>query len=404
MSGEAITHLSAAAHRPQSEAAVLELSIVIPCLNEAETIGVCVVKAVGFLKRHRIAGEVIVADNGSTDDSRTIVRCLGARVVEVAARGYGAALQAGIAAAEGRYVIMGDGDDSYDFNDLMPFVASLRAGAELVVGNRFKGGIASGAMPPLHRYLGNPVLSFIGRFFFHVGIGDFHCGLRGFARAAIVGLELQTTGMEFASEMIVRAALAGLKIAEVPTRLAKDGRTRKPHLHTWRDGWRHLRFLLLFSPRWLFLYPGIVLIALGVGANAALLPGPVAIGRTVVLDIHTMLVACAAAIVGVQSVCCALIAQQYASARKLLPVVPRYRSVLGFFTLERMLILGGLVFLGGLGGIVWAFATWTSLDFGDLGLTRELRLVIVSVSALAIGAQMMLAGFLAGAIAIGVRE
>jgi Glycosyl transferase family 2 len=299
--------------RRAGEAAILpetglELSIVIPCLNEAETIGTCVVKAVGFLRRHCIRGEVVVADNGSTDDSRAIVRGLGGRVVEVPVRGYGAALRAGTAAARGRYVIIGDADDSYDFSDLMPFLASLRAGNELVVGNRFKGGIKPGAMPALHKYLGNPVLSFIGRLLFRVGLGDFHCGLRGFAREAILGLDLHTTGMEFASEMIVCASLAGLSIAEVPTILSKDGRSRPPHLRTWRDGWRHLRFLLLYSPRWLFFYPGFALIVIGLAMNLLLLPGPVTIGLGVVLDIHTMLVADAAAIVGVQSVCFALIA------------------------------------------------------------------------------------------------
>jgi glycosyltransferase involved in cell wall biosynthesis len=381
-----------------------ELSIVIPCLNEAETIGTCIMKAVGFLRRHRISGEVVVADNGSTDASRAIVRSLGGRVVDVPVRGYGAALRAGTEAAQGRYVIIGDADDSYDFSDLMPFLASLRAGSELVVGNRFKGGIKPGAMPALHKYLGNPVLSFIGRLFFRVGLGDFHCGLRGFAREAILGLELNTTGMEFASEMIVRASLAGLSIVEVPTTLSKDGRSRPPHLRTWRDGWRHLRFLLLYSPRWLFLYPGFALIAVGVALNLLLLPGPVAIGRGVVLDIHSMLVASAAAIVGVQSVCFALIAQKYATAQKLLPLSPRYRRFLDFFTLERMLIFGGVIFLAGLLGIGAAFASWKDVHFGDLGLTRELRQVTLSVTGLAIGAQVMLSGFLSGAVAIGLRE
>ena len=235
----------------------LELSIIIPCLNEAETIGACVKKASDFLKRNALSGEVIVADNGSTDGSQSIARRLGARLIEVPVRGYGAALQGAIAAAKGHYVVMGDADDSYEFSDLMDFLVRLRAGDQLVMGNRFKGRIEPGAMSALHRYLGNPLLSFIGRLFFRNSVGDFYCGLRGFSREAIVRLDLRTTGMEFAIEMVVRAALAGLKITEIPTTLSKDGRTRSSHLRTWRDGWRTLRFLLLYSPRWLFLYPGL---------------------------------------------------------------------------------------------------------------------------------------------------
>src|SRR5258708_9301098 len=252
----------------------LELSIVIPCLNEADTIGACISKAAGFLSRFAITGEIVVVDNGSTDDSPRIARELGARVVEAPTQGYGTALQAGIAAARGRYVIMGDGDDSYDFSDLMPFVASLHAGYQLVIGNRFKGEIKPGAMPILHRYLGNPLLSFIGRLFFKNTVGDYYCGLRGFSREAIMRLDLRMTGMEFAIEMVVRAAMLGLRIAEVPTTLSKDGRARSSHLRTWRDGWRTLRFLLLYSPPWLFLYPGVTLIALGASTTLFLLPGP----------------------------------------------------------------------------------------------------------------------------------
>ena len=256
----------------------IELSILMPCLNEAETLATCIEKARGFLHRSGVAGEVIVADNGSTDASRDIARALGARVVEVAARGYGAALSAGIAAARGRYVIMGDSDDSYDFAALDGFVAKLRQGADLVMGNRFRGGIADKAMPRLHRYLGNPVLSFMGRLFFRSPIGDFHCGLRGFARAAILDLRLAAPGMEFASEMVVKATLAGLKVAEVPTTLKPDGRSRPPHLNSWRDGWRHLKLLLTFAPHWLFLYPGVGLAAAGGCLTLALIPGPLVLG------------------------------------------------------------------------------------------------------------------------------
>src|SRR5271170_1518471 len=240
----------------------------MPCLNEAETVATCVRKAMGFLAASGISGEVLVADNGSTDGSQRLAEEAGARVVPISEKGYGNALMGGILAARGKYVIMGDADDSYDFTNLMPFVTELRNGADLVMGNRFKGGIAPGAMPALHRYLGTPVLSFIGRLFFHSNIGDFNCGLRGFRRDSAIKLGLQATGMEFATEMIVKAALAHQKIVEVPTTLAKDGRSRPPHLNTWRDGWRHLRFLMLFSPTWLFLYPGLVLLIVGLGFGA----------------------------------------------------------------------------------------------------------------------------------------
>ena len=237
----------------------LELTILMPCLNEARTLPACIAKARRFLDTAGVRGEVLVADNGSTDGSQALAMSLGARVVDVPERGYGAALIAGIDAARGRFVVMGDSDDSYDFEHLQPFVDALRGGAQLVMGNRFAGGIRPGAMPPLHRYLGNPVLSFIGRAFFKVRVRDFHCGLRGFERDALLALGLHCKGMEFASEMVVKAALGGLRIAEVPTTLSPDGRDRAPHLRSWRDGWRHLRFLLLFTPRWLFLYPGVVL-------------------------------------------------------------------------------------------------------------------------------------------------
>jgi glycosyltransferase involved in cell wall biosynthesis len=392
--------------RPEQQAQDqgLELSIVIPCLNEADTIGACITKAVGFLGRSELVGEVIVADNGSTDGSQRIVGQLGARLVEVPTRGYGAALQAGIAAARGRYVIMGDADDSYDFSDLMPFVASLRAGYQLVIGNRFKCEIKPGAMPILHRYLGNPLLSFIGRLFFKNTVGDYYCGLRGFSREAVMRLDLRMTGMEFAIEMVVRAVMLGLKIAEIPTTLSKDGRARSSHLRTWRDGWRTLRFLLLYSPRWLFLYPGMTLIAVGATTSLLLLPGPVSIARGLTLDMHTLLVACTSCVVGVQSVCFALIARDYATARNLIPTASPRQPPTNHFTLERTLILGGFLFLAGLAGLIWAFLRWSDIDFGDLGYSGVLRLVIISVTGLTAGAQLILSGFLAGVIAIAHRD
>src|SRR6201997_4462303 len=266
----------------------------MPCLNEAETVATCVRKAIGFLAESGISGEVLVADNGSTDGSQQLATDAGARVVPISDKGYGNALMGGIVAARGKYVIMGDADDSYDFTHLMPFVNELRKGSDLVMGNRFEGGIEPGAMPPLHKYLGNPVLSFVGRLFFRSKIGDFHCGLRGFRRDSAIALGLQATGMEFASEMVVKATLAKQKITEVPTTLKKDGRSRKPHLRSFRDGWRHLRFLLLFSPRWLFFYPGLVLLLLGLGFGAAVATGPLNIGG-VNFDVDT-LVACGAAV------------------------------------------------------------------------------------------------------------
>ncbi|MEJ2153150.1 MAG: glycosyltransferase family 2 protein, partial [Gemmatimonadota bacterium] len=260
---------------PASQTNGCELTILMPCLNEAETLGVCIKKASGYLTSRRIEGEVLIADNGSTDGSREIAEDLGARVIAVEEQGYGNALIAGIEEAQGRYVIMGDADDSYDFANLDPFVDRLRCGFELVMGNRFKGGIEKGAMPFLNRYLGNPVLSFVGRLFFGSRTGDFHCGLRGFDKNAIQRLGLNSGGMEFASEMVVKATLQNLTISEVPTTLSPDGRTRSPHLRRWRDGWRHLRFLLLFSPEWLFLYPGLFFMGLGLFSMINILMRPV---------------------------------------------------------------------------------------------------------------------------------
>jgi glycosyltransferase involved in cell wall biosynthesis len=276
-----------------------ELTILLPCLNEAETLAQCIQKAQAFLAHERVQGEILVADNGSTDGSQAIARQQGVRVISVVVKGYGAALKAGIRAALGRYIIVGDADDSYDFFDLKPFLIHLRAGYDLVMGNRFKGGIASGAMPVLNRYLGNPILSCIGRLFFHSQVGDFHCGLRGFCRYRLMELDLQGEGMEFASEMVVKATLQQLKVIEVPVKLFPDGRTRRSHLQPWRDGWRHLRLLLLLSPRWLFLYPGLFLLGSGLLLMLLLLSGPFKIGR-LHLDIHTMLFAGLLMIVGLQ--------------------------------------------------------------------------------------------------------
>ena len=370
----------------------MELTVVMPCLNEAETVGTCVRKAVAFIAESGISGEVVVADNGSTDGSQKLATDAGARVVPVSEKGYGNALMGGILAARGEYVIMGDADDSYDFTSLMPFVQELRKGADLVMGNRFKGGIAPGAMPPLHRYLGTPVLSFIGRLFFRSKIGDFNCGLRGFRRDSAIKLALQATGMEFATELIVKAALANQKITEVPTTLAKDGRSRPPHLRTWRDGWRHLRFLLLFSPRWLFFIPGLVLLILGLGLGAAVAVGPLKIGD-VSFDVDT-LVACGASVdIGLQAVLFWLFTQVYAGAEGFLPEEPRVQRLLGKLSLEKGLLAGAAVGAAGLVGLIFSLTYWQGHAFGHLNYEHALRLMVPSVTALVLSCQVILGTF-----------
>jgi hypothetical protein len=349
-----------------------------------------------------ISGEVLIADNGSTDGSREIAEKLGARVVPVADRGYGAALIGGIRDANGRYVIMGDADDSYDFSALGLFIERLREGADLVMGNRFRGGIAPGAMPLLHKYLGNPVLSWIGRLLFHVEVSDFHCGLRGFNRDRVQALNLRTMGMEFASEMVVRAALSDYRIDEVPTTLSKDGRTRPPHLRTWQDGWRHLIFLLIYSPKWLFIYPGLFVLALGICASFALLPGAVKVGN-VAFDIHTFAVACIAVLVGTQSMSLGAIAFRFATVHKLLPPSQRFSSILTALTLNRILIAAAVVTLGGLAGVIFCILQWASTGFGPLEYSALLRILIISLTAIAIGIQMVLTGFLLAIVEIPVR-
>ena len=382
----------------------LELTILMPCLDEAETLAICIGKAKSFLARTGIKGEVLIADNGSTDGSQAIARKAGARVVAVERKGYGAALSGGIAAARGRFVIMGDADDSYDFANLDAFVDKLRAGYGLVMGNRFKGGVAPGAMPPLHRFLGNPVLSFLGRLFFRTPIGDFHCGLRGFDREAIEALHLRTSGMEFASEMVVKAKLTGLRIAVVPTTLKKDGRSRPTHLRSWRDGWRHLRFLLLYSPRWLFLYPGLVLLALGTVTVIYLLPGPVEIRPGVELDVHTMLVAGMAIIVGLQAISFAVIARRFATSYGFIPRSSSFGRILEALTLERVLVVAIPLALAGLIGLVWSLADWAGQSFGPLVYSSTMRIVIISITAFVAGLQLVMTGFLASMIEIPISE
>ena len=382
----------------EAERRDVELTILMPCLNEAETIATCIDKAQGFLARSGVAGEILIADNGSSDGSVEYALARGARVIAVTERGYGAALRAGIAAARGRYVIMGDADDSYDFSRLELFLARLRDGSDLVIGNRFAGGIAPGAMPFLHRYLGNPVLSLIGRMFFRSGIRDFHCGLRGVRRDAILGLDLRTSGMEFASEMVVRAALNRLAIAEVPTTLAVDGRSRPPHLRTWSDGWRHLRFLLMFSPRWLFLYPGAVLFALGLLGTLVLLPGPLMLSSAFGVDDHTFLVATMAILVGVQVVGFGVIARHFAAANGLLPRSRSLDGLMSRVSLERGLLIALALMCGGIGGVAWSLWRWAALDFGPLIAPEVTRVLTLSLVLIATAVQLAFTVFLLGII------
>ncbi|MFL6129087.1 MAG: glycosyltransferase family 2 protein [Mycobacteriales bacterium] len=380
----------------------IELSIVMPCLNEAETLRCCIEEAHGFLRRNGVTGEIVIADNGSTDGSREIAVTCGVRVVDVPTTGYGAALQAGIAAARGRYVVMGDADASYDFGHLEDFLDRLRSGDDLVMGNRYRGGIERGAMPALHRYLGNPVLSFLGRLFFRSSIRDFHCGLRGFDRAAIENLDLRTTGMEFASEMVVKAELSGLAISEVPTRLRPDGRSGATHLRSWHDGWRHLRFLLLYSPRWLFLYPGIALTLGGLAVMAWLLPGPRTVGH-VVLDSQTLLYAGAAIVLGYEAVLFAVFGKIFAVTAGLLPGNPRLDRALRRFTMEAGLLAGAALVLAGVAGTVLAVAQWGSRDFGPLDFSTSMRVIVPALVTLMLGAETVFASFFLGVLGVQRR-
>ncbi|HEX2543246.1 MAG TPA: glycosyltransferase family 2 protein [Ramlibacter sp.] len=374
-----------------------ELTILMPCLNEERTIGTCIAKAIGFLERCGIDGEVLVADNGSTDGSRELAEAAGARVVQVQQRGYGSALIGGIAAAKGRFVIMGDADDSYDFSRLEGFVESLRAGADLVMGNRFRGGIAPGAMPPLHRYVGNPVLSLIGRVFFRIKVGDFHCGLRGFSRERVLALGLASPGMEFATELVAKAAMAGYDVREVPTSLQPDGRGRAPHLRTWRDGWRHLIFMLLFTPRWLFLYPGILATALGAVGIAWLARGPLVFDH-VGLDVHSMLYFSAALVLGTQMIQFALIAKWIAALAGIVNEPGWITQTKKVARVELGLMIGLAVFASGFGWSFALFDEWRRAGYSALDPQSMMRAVIPAVTLMILGVQAMAGSLLAGAV------
>lgn len=381
----------------------VDFSVVMPCLNESLTLGTCIKKAQATIDRLGARGEIIVADNGSSDGSQLLAESLGARVVPIKARGYGSALRGGIAAARGKYVIMGDSDDSYDFTQLQDFLSKLDEGYELVMGNRFMGEIKPGAMPFLHRFVGNPVLSWIGRLFFGCPVGDFQCGLRAFRKEAIDRLELQTTGMEFSTEMVVKATLFNLRIAEIPTVLSPDGRGRPPHLRTWRDGWRYLRFLLLYSPRWLFLYPGIVLFVLGAILSLLLLPGPLAVG-SVTLDYHTLLFGAMAILIGFESINFAVFTKLFGVTEHLLPEDPALNKLFRYVTLETGLVLGTLLILAGAGTWIFGLNYWRSHHFGPLDPDKTLRIVIPGFVSLTLGVQIVLSSFFLSVLGMGRKN
>jgi len=379
----------------------IEVSIVLPCLNEERTLGVCISKARSFLESNHIQGEIIIADNGSTDRSAEIASALRARVVPVAEKGYGHALRGGFAAAQGKYIIMADADDSYDLENLLPFVEKLREGYELVMGNRFKGGIKKGAMPWHHRYIGNPVLSFLGKLFFQTPANDFHCGLRGFTKAAIQKMNLQTTGMELASEIVIKASLLEMKTCEVATTLSPDGRDRPPHLRSFRDGWRHLRFLLMYSPRWLFLYPGVILLAITAALNFALFFGPVDIGFRLI-DFHSFIVTGVLMILALNMISFSAIAQVYAYNTKLLPTQPNFYPLFRHFNLEVGVALGGILFLCGAALTIWSMAL--SPEFNEIGYGVSVRLVFGGSLALAVGWQIIMTSFILSILGISLRD
>ena len=375
----------------------------MPCLNEAETLAECVRKASAFLDETGIVGEIIVGDNGSTDGSQELAESLGARVVTVPLRGYGAAIYHASLAAQGRYAIVGDSDNSYDFANLMPFVDKLRAGYDLVMGNRFRGGIKPGAMPWKNRYLGNPLLTSIGRLFFRSPASDFHCGLRGYRLDAFRELDLRMTGMEFASEMVIKATLKGKRIVEVPTTLSPDGRSRGPHLRPWRDGWRHLRFMLLFSPDWLFFYPGIALMLLGAVMGGRLLAGPLTIGH-VELDVHTLLYCAMLLWMGFQAVLFSIFTKVFAIGEGLLPGDPLLAKLSRFFTLERGLAIGCVLLVLGFALSLRAVAHWESMHFGNLYPPQVLRQVIPAIVSVTLGLQVVLSSFFLSVLSLKFRR
>jgi glycosyltransferase involved in cell wall biosynthesis len=369
-----------------------EVSIIIPCLNEARSLPYCLEKAATFLRENSIDGEIIVADNGSQDESVTIATQYHATVIVEKEKGYGSVIMAGMKVSTGRYIIIGDADDSYDFSAIMPFIVLLRQGHDLVVGNRFRGGIQKKAMPLLHRYIGNPILSFTGRLFFNISLGDFHCGIRALTRDCVNRLELKTTGMEFASEMIVKAALLKMKITETPVVLYPDKRNRPSHLRTWRDGWRHLRFLLLYSPRWLFLIPGLVLLLVGLISSAFLIAGPIMLmGKR--LDIHTLMYASGFVLMGFQLISFYVFTRVYTVTHGLLPGNKPIGRLLSVYNLERGILTGMLLMGCGVYLNIKSFLYWQATGFGDINPVKVLRWVIPSVTLVLLGLQLIMSCF-----------
>lgn len=381
----------------------IELTILMPCLNEAETLRACISKAQAWIEKNGVRAEILIADNGSRDGSPELAQSLGARVVSVTTRGYGAAIYHGTMAAQGRYVIMGDADDSYDFSALTPFLERLREGADLVMGNRFRGGIKPGAMPWQNRYIGNPVLTAIGKILFRSPLGDFHCGLRGYSIEAFRRMGLRTLGMEFASEMVLKATLLGMKISEVPTVLSPDGRSRPPHLRRWRDGWRHLRFMLLYSPNWLFLYPGLILMILGFCTVGILLPGPLQIaGRH--LDVHTMAYAATGVLIGFKAVVFSFLSSIFSMRSGLLPKRRIPDFLFEIFKLEVGLILGIVLALMGLAGALSSVWIWSNQSFGPLVTSETMRIVIPSILTLSLGCEIILVSFYVSLLQLRFRD
>ncbi|HEY3854129.1 MAG TPA: glycosyltransferase family 2 protein [Verrucomicrobiae bacterium] len=380
----------------------VEVSFVLPCLNEARTVGACVRDCLGVIRSSNVVGEVVVADNGSTDGSQKLAESAGARVIHVQRRGYGSALLAGIRSAEGKYVVMGDSDMSYDFTQVPRFIEKLRQGNDLVMGCRMSRGggtILPGAMPLLHHWLGNPVLSILGRILFATDIIDFQCGIRGFSRERALELGLCTPGMEFASEMIVKASLAKWKIAQVPVTLRQDGRNRPPHLRTWRDGWRHLRFMLLHAPRWLFLLPGLSVMLLSACSYAALIWAPVTF-HGIRFDTKTLLIAAAGILVGFQVTLMGLFSELFCQTTGLLPSRNLGDAVLKSGPFEKGLLFGGMLFLGGALCLVLGFLNWKKTGFGDLDSPNTLRLIISSVTGMSLGVQAVFGGFVLAVLGI----